>query len=86
MSPRLVLADEPTGNLDQNTSDEIHNLLLELNEETGATFLIATHNYALARLMRRHLIQRDGIIAELTDDEVRERNRLGELAMRRQEG
>ncbi len=54
-SPRLVLADEPTGNLDQYTSQEIHQLLVELNEETGITFLIATHNHALASRMKRHL-------------------------------
>ena len=53
--PSLVLADEPTGNLDQQTSLEIHDLLVQLNEETGITFVIATHNPILAARMNRHL-------------------------------
>lgn len=63
MRPRLVLADEPTGNLDTETSDDIHNLLAELNRETGISFLIATHNPQLANLMDRTL--------ELTRGDVR---------------
>jgi lipoprotein-releasing system ATP-binding protein len=68
MKPRLVLADEPTGNLDPQTSHEIHKLLLELNEETQITFLVATHNFALASQMRRHLRIHDGGIQETNRD------------------
>jgi lipoprotein-releasing system ATP-binding protein len=70
MDPRLLLADEPTGNLDQQTSDEIHSLILELNAETGVTFLIATHNFDLARQMKRHLVLRHGTVEELTAEEA----------------
>lgn len=55
MRPRLVLADEPTGNLDPSTGRAIYNLLLELNEERGTTLLVATHNSDLARRMPRGL-------------------------------
>ena len=65
-SPRLVLADEPTGNLDQRTSREIHDLLVELNEETGITFLVATHNPTLAGRMTRHLVVQGAQILERT--------------------
>ena len=70
MSPKVVLADEPTGNLDQYTSEEIHELLLDLNDRTGITFLIATHNYSLARRMRRHLLMEGGRVRELTAAEA----------------
>ncbi len=55
MQPRLVLADEPTGNLDPATADAIHDLLLELNEEVGTTLIVATHNMALAERLPRTL-------------------------------
>ena len=45
--PEIILADEPTGNLDPNTSDEIMQLLSSINKETQTTFLIATHDYAI---------------------------------------
>lgn len=48
-NPKVVLADEPTGNLDRKTSEEVHDLLWELNEKTQQTFIIATHNENLAR-------------------------------------
>ena len=70
MSPHLVLADEPTGNLDQYTSEEIHELLLALNDRTGIAFLIATHNYSLAMRMRRHLLMEGGRVRELTAEEA----------------
>ncbi len=48
-SPRIVFADEPSGNLDEKTADSLHDLLVETNKTTGVTFLIATHNLGLAR-------------------------------------
>jgi len=64
MQPRLVLADEPTGNLDSKTSDAIHELFFSLNERHGTTFLIVTHNRDLAARMPRVVNMRDGEIEE----------------------
>ncbi len=51
--PRLLLADEPTGNLDPDTSDQVFDILMELVRDTGLSALIATHNLALADRMDR---------------------------------
>ena len=64
MSPRLVFADEPTGNLDQRTSDEIHELMVKINQERGVAFVVVTHNAGLAAMMRRQLEMRDGVVYE----------------------
>jgi lipoprotein-releasing system ATP-binding protein len=53
--PRLLLADEPTGNLDPVTGEEVQRLLLELNRQEGATLVVATHNDRLAAAMGRTL-------------------------------
>jgi lipoprotein-releasing system ATP-binding protein len=60
LEPELLLADEPTGNLDRHTGEEIHNLFLELNRERGSTLLVVTHNPALADMMPRRLRMVDG--------------------------
>jgi lipoprotein-releasing system ATP-binding protein len=62
MNPRLVLADEPTGNLDSKTSEAIHALFFELNRTRGITFLIVTHSRELADMMPRKVTMRDGRI------------------------
>ncbi|MBI1817169.1 MAG: ABC transporter ATP-binding protein [Deltaproteobacteria bacterium] len=54
-SPRVILADEPTGNLDPATADSVHTLLVELNKGHGITFVIVTHNERLAALADRTL-------------------------------
>jgi lipoprotein-releasing system ATP-binding protein len=58
--PDLVLADEPTGNLDMCTSAEIHRLVAELNARSGQTFVIVTHNEELAAVAHRRLKMVDG--------------------------
>jgi len=61
-SPRLVLADEPSGNLDTHTSVELHQLIAELNQNSGRTFVIVTHDPDLAKIAHRRLGMRDGRI------------------------
>jgi lipoprotein-releasing system ATP-binding protein len=58
--PELVLADEPTGNLDSKHAQELHNLFLTLREEFQQSFLIVTHNRELAALSDRMLEMKDG--------------------------
>ena len=66
-NPRLVLADEPTGNLDARNADSIFQLLGELNAAQGTAFLVVTHDLQLAKRMGRQLEMRDGRLnAELT--------------------
>src|SRR5690606_15614010 len=58
--PRILLADEPTGNLDPKTGKAIQELLLELNQEMGITALVVTHNEVLARDFPRRLHMEEG--------------------------
>ena len=62
--PRLLLGDEPTGNLDHGTAGEVTAVLLDLVRRTGLAALIATHNLELARRMDRILTLEDGIVVE----------------------
>lgn len=55
LSPKLVLADEPTGNLDPETGKAIHDLMLMVNAEFDTTLVVATHNRELAELMPRRI-------------------------------
>lgn len=63
-SPGLVLADEPTGNLDTHTGDELFDLLRTFNKEFGITFVIVTHNESLAAKCDRTIRMVDGMIVE----------------------
>jgi lipoprotein-releasing system ATP-binding protein len=60
LSPRAVLADEPTGNLDPAMADGVHQLLVQLNAEQGMTLVLVTHNDRLAALADRTLRLTDG--------------------------
>ncbi len=53
LNPSVLLADEPTGNLDSRTARSIHNMLVELNEEMGITMVIVTHNTELSNMMHK---------------------------------
>jgi len=63
-APRILLADEPTGNLDPQTADAVFDMLIALVRAEGLAALIATHNYALAQKMDRTLLLQDGVLAE----------------------
>jgi len=60
--PELVLADEPTGNLDTQTSEELHDLFLNLKKDFNQTFIIVTHNEKFAEISDRQIILEDGLI------------------------
>ncbi|MBD3184403.1 ATP-binding cassette domain-containing protein [Candidatus Poribacteria bacterium] len=67
-NPKVILADEPTGNLDRKTSEEVHDLLWELNQKLNQTFIIATHNQNLAQRSDRIIKLADGYMTEVTVD------------------
>ena len=64
LKPRLLLADEPTGNLDEATGEGIHQLLVELNQRLGTAAIVVTHNPRLAERMPRRLRLTDGLVVE----------------------
>jgi lipoprotein-releasing system ATP-binding protein len=66
--PRIILADEPTGNLDPKTSEVIYDLFLRLQAERGLAFLVATHNSDLARKAERGYRLVDGRAREVLGD------------------
>jgi len=59
-NPKVIYADEPTGNLDSNTANDLHELIFKLRAEFNQTFVIVTHNDELANLADRKLIMQDG--------------------------
>jgi lipoprotein-releasing system ATP-binding protein len=61
--PAVIFADEPTGNLDSESSEELHQLLLQLRNEFGQTFVIVTHSKELSKISDRTIIMQDGIIS-----------------------
>ena len=61
-SPKIIFADEPTGNLDSKNADSLHQLLFDLRDRYNQTFVIITHNPILAESADRKLIMKDGII------------------------
>ena len=65
LKPRLLLADEPTGNLDEATGEGIHQLLLDLNRRLGIAAIVVTHNPRLAERMPRRLRLHEGLVVEV---------------------
>jgi len=64
-APQLLLADEPTGNLDPRTSDHVFGALAQLIRQSGLTIVLATHNMEIAARMDRRVTIRDGLVVEL---------------------
>lgn len=78
--PKIIFADEPTGNLDAHTATEIEQLLFELNRETGTTLVIVTHDATLAEQCQRHLELKEGRLFERTlQSEKNDLNMFGEI-------
>ncbi len=65
LKPAILLADEPTGNLDKKNSEYVHELLMELNAELNMTLIVVTHNMELASYMSRSMTIADGRLKEL---------------------
>ena len=63
-NPAVVLADEPSGNLDSQNADELHQLFFKLNKELKQTFILVTHNQNLADMADRKLVMKDGVIVD----------------------
>lgn len=63
-NPDIVLADEPSGNLDTESAENLHNLFFQLRDEFGQTFVIVTHNEELAGMADRKLVMQDGVIVQ----------------------
>jgi lipoprotein-releasing system ATP-binding protein len=61
-NPAIILADEPSGNLDTESAERLHNLFFKLRDEFGQTFIIVTHNDQLAAMADRKLVMKDGKI------------------------
>ncbi|GAA5088537.1 ABC transporter ATP-binding protein [Chryseobacterium ginsengisoli] len=63
-SPKIIFADEPTGNLDSKNADDLHRLFFDLRDKYNQTFVIVTHNPNLAEITDRKLVMKDGMIIE----------------------
>lgn len=66
--PKLVLADEPTGNLDASSGDSVYELIRELAQQFGTAFVVVTHDYKLAAKMDRQLTMKDGVLQHVAED------------------
>ena len=64
--PAVIFADEPSGNLDTASAENLHELFFKLRDELGQTFVIVTHNEVLAHMADRKLVMKDGLFEEST--------------------
>lgn len=72
-APRIILADEPTGNLDRQSGEEVFEMMREMNRTSGVAFVMITHDDRLAQAADRILLIEDGLTHELTKEEHRQR-------------
>lgn len=72
-NPKVILADEPTGNLDSKTGTQIMKFLIDLHEKQGATIIMVTHDDDLARLAQRTIVLADGKIISEVEHSLKER-------------
>jgi putative ABC transport system ATP-binding protein len=79
--PAIILADEPTGNLDTRNTEEIMNLFSSLNEELGITIIMVTHEPEVAEYTKRKVVFRDGLI--ISDSEVKNRRKPAKSAKKK---
>ena len=63
MNPKVIMADEPSGNLDSKNAKHIHELFFKMRDDFGLTFVIVTHNPELAQMADRQIVLKDGMIA-----------------------
>ncbi len=75
--PAVVLADEPTGNLDRRNGELVFDLLLELNQDIGSSLVVVTHDPHIAARMDRVLLMEDGVLGEVDGGAVNEAPRPG---------
>ena len=78
-NPSVILADEPTGNLDHDNAADLHALLRQLKEEFGQTVIIVTHNRALAELSDRVVTMEEGLLTEPNDGPDADAARVSEV-------
>jgi len=76
-SPKIVLADEPTGNLDSHSGEEVFELMREMNRASGVAFVMITHDDRLAQAADRILLIEDGMLHEISSEEHRRRTATG---------
>jgi len=69
--PEVVLADEPTGNLDDKTSDRLHELVRSLSEQEGKAFVVVTHKREFSKFSGRTLLLEEGVLRPMEDGDVR---------------
>jgi len=69
LKPAILLADEPTGNLDKANSEHVHSLLMELNQELSMTLVVVTHNTELASFMSRRVTIADGSLTPVAESD-----------------